>query len=187
MIKNTYKILVLFLFLFQFSILTYSQKQSFIGINFTEEWTSNNNIRHGIGFTFERQMTSSSGFETGLYLRTFTEDLVQTLNTNDYNVSISEVYCSLPILYKYYSKILNISVGPTLDYFIGWHQRNDESNLNITSYTISPKFDFGLLLKVSKPIQIIDKFSIEPEIRYNPIFKYSRYYLGIGIVAKYEL
>lgn len=187
MIKFAYKISVLFILFFHFSILTYSQKQNYVGFNFTEEWTSNNNIRHGAGFMFERQITKCSGIETGLYLRTFTKDWVQTINTNDYNIEISEVFCSLPILYKYYSKTLNIAIGPTIDYIIGWYQRNDESSLNITSYAINPKYNYGLLLKLSKQIPITEKLLIEPEIRYNPIFKYSRYYLGIGLAVKYKL
>jgi hypothetical protein len=37
---------------------------------------------------------------------------------------------------------------------------------------------------------ITDKFSIEPEIRYNPVFvrfEYSKHYFGVGIAAKYTL
>lgn len=55
MVFKTYK-LILFTLLFQMTFLSYSQKQSTIGINLTEEWTSNANFRTGVGLTFERQM-----------------------------------------------------------------------------------------------------------------------------------
>ncbi len=194
MTKIIFSFSILLIFLFQLTNFVYSQNPSYVGVNYTKEWTSNNNFRSGVGLLFERQMTNHSGFETGLYFRTYTLGWVSTLitetnnvsNAEDFNVSISEVYFSLPILYKYYSKIVNIAVGPNFDYFIGWNERSDNANLKITSYTINPKLNYGLLLKVSKPIQIADKLLLEPEMRYNPLFKNNRYYLGMGIVAKYK-
>jgi hypothetical protein len=189
MIKMTRNFLLLTLLL-QMSASAYAQKQTYVGINITEEWTSYGNNRHSAGFLFEKQITKHSGFETGLFLRTFKTDLVYTIAANDYNVSISDIYCSIPILYKFYSKLVNVAVGPSFDYFIGWRAISDSPNLKITSYTINPKFQSGILLKASKQIRITDKLLIEPEIRYNPVFirfEYSKNYLGVGIVAKYTL
>ncbi len=193
-IKHTYRILILLLFLFQLTNFVYSQNSSYFIVNYTEEWTSNNNFRSGVGLLFEKQITNHSGIETGLYRRTYTFDYVSTITTEANNVSnihvfntrISQVYLSMPLLYKYYSKIVNIAAGPTFDYFIGWNELSSNTNFKVTSYNLKPKWNYGALVKVSKPVQIMDKLLLEPEIRYNPLFKFPRYYLGMGIAAKYK-
>jgi hypothetical protein len=189
MIKMTHKFVLLTLLL-QMSISAYSQKQTYVGINITEEWTSNSNNRHSAGFLFEKQITKHSGFETGIYLRTFTEDFIFTMNESEYPVRLLKFYSSIPISYKFYSKIVNVAAGITLDYYIGFHQRGDDSVINVRSSTINPKFQSGILLKASKEIRMTDKLLIEPEIRYNPVFvrfEYFKHYFGVGIAAKYTL
>jgi hypothetical protein len=162
----------------------YSQTR--IGLNFTEEYTVQHNFRPGMGAIFERQFAKHSGLETGLYLRTEKIEWLATLNQKDVNLGIVQMYCSLPILYKLYTKHLNIAAGPTIDYFAGWYQIDGKPEIDIYTASPSNKFCYTMLVKVSKPIQLSDKIWLEPEIRYSNMFRYSNYYLGIGIAAKYQ-
>ena len=141
----------------------------------------------GAGFTFERQMTTHLGFETGLFYRTDKREFQLTFNETNYLQSLNECYLSLPILLKYYSNFLNVSIGPSLDYFVGWRETSSYSNVKFTSYKIRPRMTLGIMGKISKAIVLTDKIILEPEIRFNPVFKSDKYYAGIGIGLKYKL
>jgi hypothetical protein len=185
-IKSYLKISFVFLLILTLNTNTFSQNKNYIGVTLTSEYTSNDNIRAGLGLTFERQMTVHVGLETGFYYRT---NLVRLPITNDINNSfqVIESYISFPVLFKYYSHIVNVSFGPSVDYFFEWHEINPIENLKLTSYNINPHFFFGVIGKISKTIKLSDKFILEPEIRFNPLFKDYSYYLGLGIALKYRL
>lgn len=165
----------------------FAQNKNIIGLSFTNELTSKNDIRPGLGLTFERQITRHCGFETGLFYRTFKNRMYVTWNTETYYLEVVENYLSIPVLFKYYSRILNFSAGPSIDYYIGWSGHTSSTNATLTSVNVKPKTYFGFMFKASKKINISDKVIIEPEIRFNPILKYNRHYVGIGIALKYKL
>ena len=167
--------------------ITFSQKKNIVGITLTGEITSASDFVAGIGATFERQLKKHSGFETGIYYRTFKTNGTLQVGGNFYNFIIAERHLSIPFLYKFYSSIINLSVGPTFDFYIGWTQKNKSSLVMVNSYNIDPNFGLGLIGKVSKRIEISKKFILEPEIRFNPILSRNRAYLGIGMGAKYKL
>ena len=165
----------------------FSQKTSFAGLTFTSELTKNNDFRVGGGFTFERQITTHLGYETGLFYRTDKREFILTVSETNYLQSVTESYLSLPILGKFYSNFLNVSIGPTVDYFVGWKGYSSSSNVKMTSYKVRPSMYIGIMGKISKAIVLTDKIILEPEIRFNPMFKYNKYYAGIGIGVKYKL
>jgi hypothetical protein len=191
-----FKIIFLFVFAAMGHHLAFSQKTSLAGLTFTSELTRHtfnselpraNDFRQGVGLTFERQMTTHLGFETGLFYRTDKREFQLTVSEINYLQSVTERYLSLPLLLKFYSRFLNASVGPSVDYFVGWRGDSSSSNVKMTSYKTGASMYFGIMGKISKAIVLTDKIILEPEIRFNPIFKYNKYYAGIGIGIKYKL
>lgn len=181
----------LFLFILFSSSLT-AQKTTLAGINFTTE-TYGEQLRPGIGLVIERKLTKRSGIESGIYYRTYHTDWSTTL-TNGSNppvifyYTIAERFVSLPILYKFYSRIVNLSAGLSFDFYMGYRQKNKSGTpLVVTSYNIDPNMAIGVQVKMSKPIKLDDKLILEPELRLNPVITYERSYAGIGITAKYRL
>jgi len=168
----------------------YSQRTSYAGVNFTIE-NSSGNFRPGIGGLFEMQLTRHSGFETGVYYRNYIQNFyltyIDSVNTNTYFYKVSERHISIPVQYKFYSRIINLSIGPSFDFYLGWKQKNTASITTVNTYNIDPDFFIGILAKVSKKINLNNRFLLEPELRFNPIFTSRRSYTGFGIAAKYKL
>lgn len=171
------------------SLTTYAQKQTLVGLNI------NSNIypdefKPNIGATFERQFTKRSGIETGLYYHTKQQSAVipHTDSTGSYSYSftVSERHWAVPVLYKYYSRLVNFSVGPSFDLFVGWRQKNNGSPVQIQSYTVNPKIKIGFLTKLSKPIPLNQQFVLEPEIRFGSVQTLDEANVGIGISGKYR-
>lgn len=50
-----------------------------------------------------------------------------------------------------------------------------------------PLINIGIMGKISKAFVLTDLIILEPEIRFNPMFKPDKYYVGIGIGVKYKL
>lgn len=168
-----------------------AQVQNFVGFNFTVEQGSNN-FRPGAGLHFERKMTKRSGLETGIYYRNYVQNGTISMMTpggGGYFLpfTVAERHISMPLLYKFYSRIVNLHVGTTFDFFTGWKQINQTSLVEVQEYSIDPSFALGAMLKISKQARISEKISLEPEIRINPIFSTGRIYAGLGILTRYAL
>lgn len=156
------------------------------GLDLTVETTGNHWVP-GVGATFEYKLTKHSGLETGLFYRIYTvEGYVQASNFYA-EFLIAEKHLSLPILYKFYSSIVNFSVGPTIDFYLGWRQKMGKSDIPIDTYNIDPTVGLGGMLKLSKTINLSETLLLEPELRLNPILSNARAYGGLGIAVKYRL
>ncbi len=159
-----------------------------MGINLTGEITSSSDFVIGVGGTFEKQFKKHFGFETGLYYRAFELNGEVRTETYVYGYNIKEEYLSVPVLYKFNSSLLNFSVGPTFDIYLGWKQTNKNYvSYRLDKYDVNKKFIVGLMGKISKSIDLTPKILLEPEIRYNPIFLNQRSFYGIGMAIKYKL
>ena len=172
------------------SISLFSQKQQFIGLSFNGLATTNSKLSTGFGATYENQLTKHHGFEIELNYRTKIESSYLTIPTSNIFNQLSEVregYLNLPIMYKYYSNIVNLSTGISFDYFIGGRDITHLENLEMTSYDINPKLYTGWNFKISKNFNLSPKFILEPEIQFNPIFSYNYSYYGGVIKLKYKL
>ncbi len=167
------------------SLISFGQKATYTGITLTTEMTSEGDVVAGLGLNIERKITKHSGIESGLYYRTYKTSLYISTGTDYNNFAISERHISLPVLYKFYSRIINFSVGPTFDFYVGWKQKSGYVIVN--TYSIDPSFAFGFITKFSKQINLSDHLFLEPELRLNPILTYNRAYIGLGIAAKYKL
>jgi len=181
---------ILFVLFLLISVTLYSQKQQYIGIGINSEIHSGDNMRIGFGVSYENQLSKHHGFELGLNYRSkigsnyFT---IPTLGIVNQLADIREDYLSLPILYKLYSDIVNVSTGVTFDYFVGWRGLTKLSDVELTSYSIDPKLYVGWAFKVGKTIKLSPKFILEPEIQFNPIFNYGYSYYGAAVKLKYKL
>lgn len=170
--------------------ISYAQKTNYIGLNSTLETTSSS-FKPGIGFLFERKMTKRSGIETGLYYRNYMQTGLVTISDasgyQSFSLDISESHLSIPALYKFYTNIVNLSAGPSFDFYLGWRQKHKNAVINLDSYSIDPAFSIGLMGKISKSITLNKQFALEPELRLNHILTFNRTFIGLGIAGKYKL
>lgn len=168
----------------------FSQAKAIIGLNLTGERTSSSDFVTGLGTTAEKRIAKHHGFETGIYYRTFKVHLYVYVNGLIYgdHHPIREKYLSLPVLYKFYSSLINFSAGPTFDLYLGSGQFvKVPFPGRLIPYTVDDKFHVGLLGKVSKSIILKKRILLEPEIRYNAIFYQKRSFYGAGLSLKYVL
>jgi hypothetical protein len=171
---------------------SYSQSKTVIGLNLTGEHASSSTYNFlgsrnviGLGVTFERKFTKHSGFETGLFYRTFNLGSEVYINYSLYDAyTIKQEYASVPTLYKFYSYIVNASVGPTFEFYTGWRQKGGKVAFNDNPHPEDSKFNVGILGKVSKTIGVTKHFLVEPEIRYSRVFYQERFYYGAGVAVK---
>jgi hypothetical protein len=180
------KLILFFLLTLQASGIILSQQRTLIGVNLTSNYDTYTTIKPEIGLVFERQVTVHSGMEIGFNYRTYQREFLLLINNQTYYPLIAEKYFSIPISYKFYSKIVNVGFGLTLDYNLGWKQIN--STLDLISYT--PDYDYyaGMIAKISKQIHLGDDFLLEPEIKVNIlVIPFERSYIGFGLVAKFDL
>lgn len=149
------------------------------------------NWRPIIGFTGEYRKTRHSGFEAGVQYRSAQQKfgILALIDTAfyEYTTTINEHHLTLPFLYKYYSRIVNIAAGPTFDFYLGYGAKVSDPRLKIDNYSRTPTFGIGGLLKISKAINLSSQFVLEPEFRVNPIFNNGNTYAGFGIAGKYKL
>jgi len=185
---------IAFVLMFSFftSSMTYAQKQTLIGLNlnsniYPDEISLN---RVNIGATFETQLGKHSGGETGIYYHskysTNITSYTDASGSHSYSSTVARRYLTVPVLYKYYSKRINFSVGPSFDFYLGWKQKEDGSPVQIQSFTVNPKVRIGFLTKVSRSIPVSEKFIIEPELRFGSVQTIDQANVGLGIAGKYR-
>lgn len=142
------------------------------------------------GLILDHKITRRSGFEIGLVNRSkkvfgsvdFNFSDGQTLNQS---FTIREYYLNLPILYKFNTQIVNLSIGPTLDLYMGWKQIGGSEGLEVTSYSQNPKTYIGIMGKISKSIRLSEGLLLEPELRFNYL-NLGEKYIGLGVALKYK-
>jgi len=175
-----------------FSTILTAQKTTLSGINFIAE-TSGTHFTPGLGLMIEHQFTRKSGIETGLYYRNYSRSNTYLFENSTgtglvpYTLLLVERFISFPILYKFYSRLVNVSAGLSFDFYTGFRHKNKSPQITVTDYNIDPNMGIGFQLKMSKPIRIDEKLILEHELRFNPVITYNRSYAGIGIAAKYRL
>lgn len=179
------------LFVLFFLQITFIHAQTRVGVMLIAEDANDNvSLRPSVGLVIDHQVTRKSGIETGIFYRTFLGTILvfTELNglSNTFFVDVRESHITLPILYKFHSRILNLSVGPTFDFFMGWKQTGGSQEVEVNDYSISPSFGFGGMLKVSKSIRLSDRMYLEPDLRLNPVLSRSIIYGGFGIAIKYQ-
>lgn len=151
--------------------------QTYIGIVPTMDVTSRANI--GMGFSFEQRLSKNLGYETGMYYRS------RSLTRRYYGNILRESYMSIPIFFKYYNNVLNVSIGLDNSFMINWKQLNLDSSSQIE--TQNPRaFDGGIMFKIGKDIRLCKKLIFEPEMTLQQTFYNSQAtYFSVGLKFKY--
>lgn len=164
--------------------------QYILGVNFMPEWQigidgrrragNSPDFSPNVGLSFEARLTRHSGIETGFYYRNvkYAGGISLADPNTRYDASYSR-YFSIPVLYKYYSRILNVGAGINYDF------RFSQSD----NRTSDAQNRFGLMVKVSKNITLSRGLFLEPEFHFNPFVDdgdWNDAWLGFQIGLKYR-
>ncbi len=169
------------------------EPQYIVGVNFRPEWQY---CHHGSwigtaqpddrfsptpGLSFEARITRHSGIETGFYYRSLSSEAGVSLD--GMSVPYPEGhrrYFAVPLLYKYYSRIVNVGVGVNCDFLF------EKSHADWIEYG---RHRIGILMKVSKDITLCKGLFVEPEFHFNPFWEngeLNHSWIGLQLGIKYR-
>ena len=94
-----------------------AQQKNLIGVETSLFYFKGMGLNPLAGFSYERKFTDHSSIVTGLHHYSYKAGF--NFKTGEVNNWKRYHYLSLPILYKYSSNIVNISAGPTINFFAG--------------------------------------------------------------------
>jgi len=165
-----------------------SMSKTFKTINQAATKTTQSKVIFSPLLIYQRQLTLHSSLELGLkYRQVFSNATVLVAlgsnSNNQLNFAIKEKFLNLPILYKFNSKFIAFSLGPTVEYFLGAY---NSKNYSLGKEFYSDKWSWGLLAKISKQIKLDKRIIFEPSLFYNSILSFNRNFLGISIATKYK-
>lgn len=185
--KNQFLIVSLIIFLFSSVNTLNAQNKTYLGIDFVNEVADKEHILPGVGLNIARTVGKYSGIEAGVYYRTYIQPISFSLEGHYFDTDIRESHLSIPVLYKFSSRIVNFSAGPSFEIFLGWKQQSETGAVEVGSYEIDPKYNLGAMAKLGKDIKLSEKLVFEPELRFNPIFSLERVYVGLGLKLKLDI
>ena len=151
---------------------TAQNKSLQIGGKLINELTFNNGFAPGFGGQIVYRMGKHGGMESGLNYQNRYLGFFITVNymgsTYTYFTKIAEHHLQIPLLYRYDSKKINFSIGPTIDYFIGWNVRRKDPGVTVNSYD---RNTVGLIISASasRSFYLSPTLILEPEIKFNII------------------
>ncbi len=155
-------------FLSTILLFSYGQNKSLsVGIKLLNELNVDGGTLYpGGGGQVVYRMTKHSGLESGLYYSNQTMTFYFFISgvSTTYNVEIVERWLMLPLLYRFDSRILNFTVGPQIDYFLGWKNKNSNPSVLINNYSRTSA-RLGFSSSLSKTIKLSSKWLLEPESR----------------------
>ncbi len=185
------RIITLILLLSILAIPTLAQKETKIGLIGVVEEYPEGGLKFQGGLIIDQRITKRSGFEIGFITRNiergFNVEATFPDGSNEFFFySVRELYLNIPVLYKFHTRIVDISLGPSFDVFTGWNQTKGKPDINVEDYDVDPGVTLGLMGKISKDFDLSEEFILAPEIRINPLND-TRTYLGVGVVIKYRV
>ena len=181
------KIRILTTFLLLTSVSLFSQSKRFVSVNVSGLLSTQSSLKPAFGIGYEEQVLKHHGYEFGLSYRSLTVENFMSINNKDWYINVNETYLSLPICYKFYSNIVNFTTGISFDCFLKGKYLTAVPNYEFKTYNIQPNLYVGWIFKIGKEINLNDKFILEPEIQYNPIFDYGYEFYGFTMKLKYKL
>ncbi len=172
--------------------------QFILGVNFVPEWqmqmngprmggVSEGEFSPNVGLSFEARITRHSGIETGFYYRNVTSDAKMDYAGEGQFLSHPasyQRYFSIPLLYKYYSRIVNVGIGATYEFMFDHNTMTYDSDGKELD-----KNRVGIMLKVSKDITLYKGLFLEPEFHFNPFWadgSCEESWIGFQIGLKYQ-
>jgi len=143
------------------------------------------------GITYERGLSRRGSLEFGLFYRTNQQDIYLSIDGPNFSIGewtrVSEGFVSIPILYRISTRFAQISLGPQVEIFSTWGQR-DQGEISLTDYRINPGVTFGPLLKIGKELKFKETLILEPEIRLGiRSFGFGEGFFGLGLRLKKEV
>jgi hypothetical protein len=168
-----------------------AQKRSLqIGGKLINEFTFYNGFAPGFGGQVVYRISRHGGIESGLnyqnkYFSFFTFVQVGG-NSYTYYTKIAEHYLQIPLLYRFDSKAINFSAGPTLDYFIGWNVRHKDPGVTVNDYDRNTVSLVGAAC-VSRSFYLSPSIILEPELKFNYIFTQDDGGVAINIALRKKL
>ena len=183
--KNFITLIILFVFLFSANSV-FSQKDNtfnkkmYLGINgaynFMHIFYSKPPMSYNIDLEFERQFSKHWGYAVGGGINHWMMfDYVGTFN----NIYSPSIYLEIPVGMKFYSKILNVSMGINTQWLLRkWYW---------LEYDPAPEWIMGIYLTIGKDFTVFRDFKMEPHIQgfmglYPPLL----YSVSVGLRLKYE-
>jgi len=159
---------LIFAAIISFHTVSSQQRTLQLGGKLINDLTLYDGYAPGLGGQLVYRIKKHGGLETGIYYKLHrTESIFYTINSA-YVADVSEKRILVPILYRYDSKIINFNTGVIMEYFVGWKQTSGESNIKITSYHNDSRF--GGSAGISKTINVIPGYILEPEIHFYYVF-----------------
>lgn len=146
------------------------------------------------GLSYQRNLGKYSSLEIQSKLRS-SENLIAIStpavgNTSRYVFfTVHEKYISLPVLYKFRSRIADVTAGPTLDLFVSHKVIKEKSfapALEPYDRFIGKKAGVGFATMLSKPITFNKHISFVPGIYYNTVPTLDRDYYGLQFMLQYK-
>ena len=161
-----------------------------IGGKLINELTFYNGFAPGLGAQVVYRISKHGGIESGLnyqnrYISFYT--IVQYGSiSNSYFTRIAEHWLQLPIHYRYDSKAINFTAGPTVYYFIGWHTKYKDDGVTVNDYDRNA-VSLAASASVSRSIYLSPGLILEPEIRFNYILTDDDGGLALNIALRKKL
>lgn len=182
-----WKKLFLFCLLFAGSYSGYCQSKSLsVGVKLVNDLTFYEGLAAGVGGQVVYRMKKHGGIETGLYYSSSRRTFLTYTLSNVYIARIAERRLYIPILYRFDSKALNFTVGPVVDYFLGWEDKSTDPGVKVNSYSTAAARLTGSA-SLSKSIHLSPSLILEPEARFNYILSEEDRSIGINIALRKKL
>lgn len=193
-----------------------------VGFDFTPEWCLSpkgsiddydpgHRFYPTFGINFQAQLSRRDGIEAGIYYRSFEQTVKRIIHPNpgtppntvfpEYRNKYTGKYLSLRLMYRFYSKIIDVSAGFTADIVVGAAGYR-EIPIGSADYSyeywgnVNQKNLYGFIFRVSKDIPLYKGLILQPEIHVNPCIgddgsglhktTYRGTFLGCGVGLKYR-
>jgi len=144
-----------------------------IGGKLINEFTFYNGFAPGFGGQVVYRISKHGGIESGLNYQNRYQSFYTIVQygsiSNTYFTKIAEHWLQLPIHYRYDSKAINFTAGPTINYFIGWNTKYKAPGVTVNDYDRNA-VSFAGSASVSRSIYLSTGLILEPELRFNYIF-----------------
>lgn len=133
------------------------QKQFEAGVKIINEF-SYHRYSPGFGGLVIYKWTKNSGVESGLYYKINQRTFVDGINLVT-NAVLKEKTLLIPLMYRFDTKIANLSAGGTTSYILNYQETN-----KVRSHE-SGRFEFAAAISISKSLRFGSHWIFEPEIR----------------------
>jgi len=156
------------------------------GISTGVQWADGWGIRPAVSLNYEWKFTPHSSIETGLKYTSYPKVHYYDVTAEYWRTSNGRHhYFTVPVLYKYSSRIVNIAAGPTLSLMTGTFPPESQGQKAFGKALRKPAL--GYQFKVSKTINLTERLVLEPEVSVfgSEYFKRPQGEVGVGLKYRF--